>query len=319
MVTREEFYMNSVDGVHMIHGYRWYDPRGDYRAVLQIVHGMLEHIGRYDGFATHMAEAGYFVVGHDHLGHGDSVNSPDERGCIGEDGAELWLKDIEQVRRMAAANTQGVPYIMLGHSMGSFLVRRYLIYRGTKVDGAIIMGTGQQPAFLAGLGRLVANVSMLGSGRDGRSRLLDQMTCTGYAKRFPDNARTGSWLSRDPQVLLDMLQDPKMDFQFSLGAYEALFQTFQEVVTPRAAARMPKDLPLLILSGDEDPVGENGKGPRRFEAMLRKTGMEDVSCTIYQHGRHELLNEINKEQVMGDIERWCANVCARVAVKRSGR
>ncbi|MCC8140181.1 MAG: alpha/beta hydrolase [Lachnospiraceae bacterium] len=313
MVTREEFYMESVDEVHMIHGYRWYDPQRETKGVLQLVHGMLEYIGRYDRFASHMAEAGYFVVGHDHLGHGDSVNSPEERGCVGEDGASLWLRDIDQVRRMTAASMPDVPYIMLGHSMGSFLVRRYLIYRGKKVDGAIIMGTGQQPAFLCGLGRLVVSVSMLGSGRDGRSRLLDQMTCSGYAKRFPDNARTGSWLSRDPQVMLDMLPDTKMAFRFSLGAYEALFQTFQEVVTPRAAARMPKDLPLLILSGDEDPVGENGKGTRRFEEMLRKIGMEDVRCMIYPHGRHELLNELNKEEVMNDIELWCADICARSA------
>ncbi len=319
MVTREEFYMDSVDRIHMIHGYRWYDPQTDTKGVLQIVHGMLEYIGRYDSFATQMAEAGYFVIGHDHLGHGDSVNSPEERGCVGEDGASLWLRDIGRVRRTAAANMPDVPYIMLGHSMGSFLVRRYLIYRGSKVDGAIIMGTGQQPAFLAGLGRLVASVSMLGSGRDGRSRLLDQMTCTGYAKRFPDNARTGSWLSRDPQVMLDMLQDPRMGFQFSLGAYEALFQTFQEVVTPRAAARMPKELPILILSGEEDPVGENGKGPRRFEAMLRESGMEDVRCMIYPHGRHELLNELNKEQVICDIKLWCADICVHSAAGKSGR
>ena len=124
MVVREEFYVDSMDRVHMIHGYRWYDPEQEWIGVLQIIHGMLEYIERYDEFAEKMAEAGYYVIGHD---HGDSVNSMEELGHLGEDGAVLWLKDMELVRRMAVAAAPNLPYIMLGHSMGSFLARRYLI------------------------------------------------------------------------------------------------------------------------------------------------------------------------------------------------
>ena len=311
MVTREEFYVNSSDGIHMIHGYRWYDPETEYRGVLQLVHGMLEYIERYDGLARYMASSGYFVIGHDHLGHGDSVKSPEELGYVGKQGAVLWLRDISQIRRMAVSYAPGVPYIMLGHSMGSFLVRRYLIYHGKKVDGAILMGTGQQPALLVKAGLALTYLSMLKSGKRGKSRLLDSLTCSGFAKLYPDNARTGSWMSRDPQVMIDTLNDKKMNFHFSLNAFEALLRTVEEVIDPGRAAKMPKDLPVLILSGGDDPVGEKGKGVRRFENMLRKIGMRKVTCRIYPEARHELINDLDKEEVFRDILDWCGTVRKR--------
>lgn len=308
MVTREEFYVDSADGIHMIHGYRWYDSGIKCRGILQLVHGMLEYIERYDELAKRMAGEGYFVIGHDHLGHGDSVKSISELGYVGEQGAVLWLKDMEQVRRMGVAWAPGVPYILLGHSMGSFLVRRYLIYYGDRVDGAIIMGTGQQPSLLIKAGLAVTYVNMMRRGKKGSSRLLNNLTCSGYAKRYPDNAHTGSWMSRDPEVLNHALQDKKMNFQFTLNAFEALFRTIEEDVNPKRAARMPKDLPLLVLSGDADPVGENGKGVRRFEAMLKKIGMKHVTCILYPENRHELINDLDKEQVFQDIQKWCDKI-----------
>ena len=311
MVTREEFYVDSVDGIHMIHGYRWYDPEVEYKGVLQLVHGMLEYIERYNELAEYMASAGYFVVGHDHLGHGDSVKSPEELGYVGKQGAVLWLRDIGQIRRMAVSYAPKVPYIMLGHSMGSFLVRRYLIYHGKKVDGAILMGTGQQPMPAVKAGLALTYLGMLRSGKRGKSRLLDNLTCSGFAKLYPDNARTGSWMSRDPQVMMDVVNDKKMNFHFSLNAFEALLRTVEEVIDPRRAARMPRDLPVLILSGDADPVGENGKGVRQFEKMLKKIGMRKVTCKLYPENRHELINDLDKQEVFQDIRRWCDTIRRR--------
>ena len=311
MVTREEFYVDSVDGIHMIHGYRWYDPEVEYKGVLQLVHGMLEYIERYNELAEYMASAGYFVVGHDHLGHGDSVKSPEELGYVGKQGAVLWLRDIGQIRRMAVSYAPKVPYIMLGHSMGSFLVRRYLIYHGKKVDGAILMGTGQQPMPAVKAGLALTYLGMLRSGKRGKSRLLDNLTCSGFAKLYPDNARTGSWMSRDPQVMMDVVNDKKMNFHFSLNAFEALLRTVEEVTDPRRAARMPRDLPVLILSGDADPVGENGKGVRQFEKMLKKIGMRKVTCKLYPENRHELINDLDKQEVFQDIRKWCDTIRRR--------
>lgn len=313
MVVREEFYVNSSDRIHMIHGYRWYDPEKKAKGVLQLVHGMLEYIERYEELARYMVSAGYFVVGHDHLGHGESVNDPSELGYVGEQGGVLWLKDMEMIRRMAASYAPKAPFIMLGHSMGSFLVRRYLIYHGERVDGAVIMGTGQQPALLVKAGLGLTYISMLRSGSRGHNRLLDNMTCSGFAKRYPDNANTGSWMSRDPQVLIQALQDTKMNYQFSLNAFEALFRTVEEVVDPKRAAKMPKELPLLVMAGDADPVGDNGKGVRRFEAMLRKIRMKNVTCILYPHNRHELIHDLDKEQVMQGILDWCDGICRGIA------
>ena len=308
MVTREEFYVDSVDGIHMIHGYRWYDPEIKSKGVLQIVHGMLEYIDRYDELARHMASEGYFVIGHDHLGHGDSVGHTSELGYVGKHGAVLWLRDMEQIRKMAVAYMPKLPYIMLGHSMGSYLVRRYLIYHGKRVDGAIIMGTGHQPAILIKAGLLITYANMIRKGSRGHSVLLNNLTCSGFAKRYPDNARTGSWMSRDPQVLVSALQDKKMNYDFTLNAFEALFRTIEEVLDPKRVSRMPKTLPLLILSGDEDPVGENGKGVARFRTMLNKIGMKNVSCVIYPENRHELVNDLDKDQVFKDIQDWCNSI-----------
>jgi alpha-beta hydrolase superfamily lysophospholipase len=289
----------------MIHGYRWYTPEIKCRGILQLVHGMQEYIERYDAFARYMAEAGYFVIGHDHLGHGESVQNQSELGYVGEHGAVLWLKDMELIRRMAVSYAPRVPYIILGHSMGSYLVRRYLIYRGHRVDGAVIMGTGHQNPLLVKAGLAITYLDIMKSGQKGQSRLLNQMTCSGFAKRYPDNAHTGSWMSRDPEIMVKALQDEKMHYHFTLNAFESLFHTIEEVVDPRRAARMPKDLPLLVLSGEEDPVGENGKGVRRFEKMLKKIGMKNVTCIYYPENRHELLNDLDKEQVYQDIEKWC--------------
>lgn len=309
MITREEFYVHSVDGIHMIHGYRWYDAQTARRGVVQLVHGMMEYIDRYQELAEKLASAGYFVIGHDHLGHGDSVKNPSELGYTGKNGAVIWLRDIEQIRKMAVSYVPKLPYIILGHSMGSFLVRRYLIYHGERVDGAIIMGTGQQPAISVKAGLAVTYLSILRHGQKGHSPLLDNMTCSGFAKKYPDNAKNGSWVSRDPQVLLDSLQDKKMHFKFSLSAYEALFQTIEEVVDPKRAAKMPKELPILVLSGGDDPVGENGKGVRRFLKMLKKAGMKNVTCHIYPKNRHELINDYDKELVFKDILEWCKSIC----------
>ena len=308
MVTREEFYVDSVDGIHMIHGFRWYNTDKAYRGVIQIVHGMLEYIERYDEFSRAMAESGYFVIGHDHLGHGDSVKDSEELGYVGEQGAVLWLRDMEQIRRMAVSYAPKVPYIMLGHSMGSYLVRRYLIYHGNRVDGAVIMGTGQQNPLLVKTGLLVTYLDMMRIGPKGHSKFLDQMTCSGFVRKFPDNRKTGSWVSRDPQVLIHTLQDPLMNFGFTLNAYEALLRTIEEATDPRRVVKMPRDLPILILSGDEDPVGGNGKGVRRFEKMLKRAGMKNVTCMLYPHARHELLNDLDKEQVLHDIEHWCDTI-----------
>lgn len=305
MITREEFYVDSTDGIHMIHGYRWYDPEVKSRGILQIVHGMLEYIERYEELAQRMAAAGYFVVGHDHLGHGDSVNDQSELGYVGGQGAVLWLKDIEKIRKMAVSYAPKVPCIMLGHSMGSYLVRRYLIYHGDRVDAAVIMGTGNQPAALVKAGLAVTYAEMIRRGPKGHSSVLNSLTCSGFAKRYPDNAHTGSWMSRDPQVMLCALQDKKMNFQFTLNAFEALFRTIEEVISPKRASRMPKELPLLILSGAQDPVGDNGKGVRRFEAMLKKIGMKNVTCHLYPENRHELINDLDKERVLNDILKWC--------------
>ena len=183
----------------------------------------------------------------------------------------------------------------------------------------MLTGTGQQPFLVVKLGLLTVWAGkLLKGGREGKSRLLNRLTVSGYAKKYPDNARTGSWMSRDPQVLIQVLRDEKMNFQFTRGAYEALFRTVEEDINRRRAAKMPKDLPLLILSGEEDPVGGYGKGVRRFEAMLNKTGMQNVTCHIYPGARHELLNDYNKEEVTAEIRAWCNEICSRGKRRNAG-
>ncbi len=298
-----DFYIPSSDGQSRIHGIQW-PAAGEARAVVQISHGMIEHIGRYGYFAERMNRAGIAVIGHDHLGHGRTARE----GMLGrfaeENGAYYVLEDVRRVSEYAGRQYLGRPHILLGHSMGSFFVRRFLTLHGDTADGAILMGTGSQPAVVLRAARAIVSRAVRKEGRAVCNETLHRLVLGGYNRRFEKGETDHQWLSRDTAANRAYEADPYCQFLFSNGAYEDFFQVMWDLKRQKQFERIPRTLPILLLSGALDPVGEQGRGVRRVYREFKRLGMRDVRIRLYPEARHELLNEINRDEVCRDILRW---------------
>ncbi len=303
-MKKEEFYYESRDNVSRIHAVRYTPEDGNVRGVVQIVHGMAEHVERYEEFAQYLTDRGYAVIGEDHLGHGKSVGENGTGYFCPEDPATVVVRDVHRLKKMTEELYPNVPYIILGHSMGSFILRNYLCTYGTGIDGAIVMGTGMQPGILVGMGRLLVLLCRLFAGEKHVSKLLDRIAFGAYNKRFSP-VRTGfDWLSRDVQKVNEYIEDPMCGFTFTINGFGTLFELIHRIRKPENLKRMPVSLPVLIVSGGDDPVGEFGEGVRRACASMEAAGLEDLTCRLYPGGRHEILNETDRVSVMGDIFAW---------------
>lgn len=299
---KKEFYFLSSDGINQIHAIEWI-PEGEPKAVLQICHGMTEHIERYSEFANFLAEHGYYVVGHDHLGHGKSVASADKLGFFHEkNGNEYVVADIHQLRKDTQKKYPGVPYFMMGHSMGSFLVRQYIGLYGQGLSGAIIMGTGDQPNLILGAGKMVCKVIAALKGWEYRSKLVDSMAAGGYDKQVKGEGE--SWLSRNPANVEKYKDDPLSGYMFTVNAYYHMFSGMARMNKQEKAGKIPKELPIYFVAGAEDPVGNFGKAVENVYNRYRKCGQKDVEIKLYKDDRHEILNEDDREQVYQDILAW---------------
>lgn len=295
----------STDGRTSIRGVLWW-PSDEPRAVVQLVHGMAEHIMRYDAFATYLAQRGFLVCGHDHVGHGKSVQSTDDWGHIPlDDGRDVLVGDVGRMRALVRERVNdALPHFLFGHSMGSFVVRAYISECGQGLAGAIICGTGHIPVATSAAGNLLARCIAKVRGERYVSKLLGNLSIGAYAKAI-DNPRTPlDWLSYDIDNVDAYIADESCGFAFSAGGNATLTALTREVCSPACCARVPNDLPLLYIAGDGDPVGNMGEGVRTAASMARDAGNDDVECKIYDHMRHEILNETDGERVMGDVYAW---------------
>lgn len=303
-MKKEHLYYLSGDKKTTIHAVRWM-PEGETLAVLQISHGMVEFIDRYEEFASYLADRGIAVTGNDHLGHGESVLDQEAYGYFSEEkGNQVLLRDLHYLRGLTEKKFPGVPYFLLGHSMGSFLARQYLCLWGEGLRGAVIMGTGTKPRALLYAGRKVCRLLASVRGWRHRSRLVDLMAFGGFNRRFKHPRTTHDWLTREEAIVDAYIADERCRFLFTLNGYENLFYSMYVLTFPAYIARMPKRLPVLFLSGGEDPVGNYGRGVRKVADEFRSAGMEWVKCRIYSEDRHEILNERDRESVYQDIFRF---------------
>ena len=305
-MVKEEFYFDSRDGKSRIHAVRYRpEDTGQVRCVLQVVHGMAEYAARYEEFAAYLVERGFVVTGDDHLGHGKSVGQGGKQGYFCEqDPATVLVRDVHRLKKLTEELYPGVPYVLMGHSMGSFITRNYLCRYGTGISGAVIMGTGMQPKAVLDMARLVAGVQKLFCGSGHVSRLLDRLAFGGYGRGITDRRTAFDWLSRDRERVDRYIADPMCGFTFTVNGFGALFELVVRLYSPENLAAVPKDLPVFMVSGDADPVGDYGKGVRRAYDSLVAAGLTDIRLKLYPGGRHELLNETNRSQVMQDICRW---------------
>lgn len=277
----------------------------DPKAVIQIVHGMAEHIDRYDEFARYLVERGFVVCAEDHVGHGGSATDPENYGHIPlKGGKNIVVGDVHTLHSMVSRIYPGVPYVMYGHSMGSFITRAYIARYGDDLAACVLSGTGNVPAGLSKMGGTLARLIASVKGETHRSKIIDNMGAGAYGKKIP-NARTNlDWLSTDDAVVDAYIADEKCGFMFTVGGYNTLLDLTAEVVTPECAEKVPKELPVFFVAGDGDPVGDMGAGVKAAAQLLRDAGVQTVDCKLYEGMRHEIHNEVGKEQVYDDIATW---------------
>ncbi len=301
---KNEFYFPSKDGVTKIHAIEWI-PEGEVKGILQICHGMAEYIDRYHDFADYLAGKGYLVVGHDHLGHGQSITGKDKLGYFHkEKGNECVVGDIHTLRTRISKQYPNTPYFIMGHSMGSFLLRQYLGMYGEGLAGAIVMGTGEQPDMILAGGKFICKLIAAIKGWEHKSQLVDGMAVGAYDKAFPNEADGSNWLSRNPENVKKYKADPLCGYMFTVNAYYHMFRGMAAMNSQEKAGAIPKDVPVLFVAGDKDPVGNMGKGVQNVFDKYRAMGMKDVEMKLYQNDRHEILNEVDKEIVYADIFNW---------------
>lgn len=302
---RDEFYFPSKDGNTEIHTIEW-KPEKEVKAVLQICHGMVEYIGRYDEFAQFLCDKGYYVVGNDHLGHGKSVQAKTEYGFFDEKyGNVCVLGDIHTLRQRIRKKYPDVPYFMLGHSMGSSLLRQYIQMYGNGLSGVILMGTvaDHNKAALT-FGKRLCRIMAAFRGWHYRSKLVDDLAIGGYNKKFKPARTQTDWITSDYEQLEKYATDPLCTFRFTVNAYYNMFLGMICTQRKESIYMIPKGLPVLFASGAEDPVGDFGKGVRKIYEQYRAAGIQDVALRLYTGDRHEILNETDRQQVYKDLLEW---------------
>ena len=304
MPSFQEFTFTSSTGVNRIRAKK-YLPDGEAKAIVQIAHGIAEHIDRYAEFMEFLAGNGYIVVANDHLGHGKSINGPEDLGFFAaRDGWKYVLRDMEKLHDRTVKEHPGLPYVMFGHSMGSFLTRTYLIRYPGKYDAAILSGTGHQakPMVLGGYALASAAVKLYGPRKVGDK--LNSIAFGAYNKGF-ENPRTAfDWLSRDEAQVDKYIADPLCGFVATVSLFRDMMGGIRFITDQKNIRAMSRTQPVYFMSGDCDPVGDNGKGVERAYKAFCDAGLHDVMIRLYPGGRHEMLNEVNKYDVYQDILSW---------------
>ena len=308
----EDIRFDSAMPGQTITGHLFYDAAKPPRAILQISHGMCEYIGRYADFAAYMVQNGFAVCGNEHLGHGAGC-APEDLGYFGGgDAVGCVLSDLKTMNRIAHERWPALPLFMLGHSMGSFFAREYAARYPETFDGLIISGTGgPNPASAAGMA--VIRMRIAQKGERAHSDLVNRLAFGGYLRRIAHPDTPYDWISRDKEIVRRYAADPLCTFTFTLNGFQVLVSVQDLVNRKNWADRLCawECPPILLVSGEEDPVGAYGKGVRKVYAMLRQAGAQDIELRLYPGGRHEMLNEINREQVYQDILTWCEAHLAR--------
>lgn len=319
MATRNDWQLDSSNGHSRLYITEWL-PKGAPRGIIHICHGMTEHISRYERLANDLTAAGYIVVGDDHLGHGrtadgDAQDGKPLFGYFGESsGAAFLVEDTHLLRLAMSEKYPALPYYLLGHSMGSFITRNYLTLYGQFVDGYICSGTaGTNPALPAALA-LTNLLCTFGKGKR-LGRMVNKLAFGGYGKAIGPMPTGHEWLTRDTAYYATVDADRYCRFLFTNAGFRDLFRLLGACSGDKWAARMPKALPVFIVAGDKDPVGDNGKGPREVYDRLVKAGLTDVTIKLYPDARHELHNELCREEYIADVLAWLE---AHPAKERNG-
>lgn len=305
MSIHQEFRFSSADGATQLFGRTWAPDSGAPKAVIQLVHGISEHSGRYDHMARMFADHGFVVAAEDHLGHGYTAATPDDLGYTAdEDGWEKMTDNVYQLHQRMKEQYSTLPYVIIGHSMGSFLTRSYLIRYPSTVDACVLMGTGQQPEPVLAGGLAACRAERIRLGKRGRSQLLQNLCFGSYNRVFQPNRTSSDWVCSVDEVVDRYLADPFCQAIPTVTLMRDMLGGIRFNQKKENLAKMDKSTPVLFLSGAQDPVGNMGKGVRQAYLSFLHTGCKDVSIKLYPKGRHEMHNEANRDEVYAKLLSW---------------
>lgn len=301
---KKHIYYPSSDGKTKLHAVIWV-PETTPRAIVQIAHGMVEYVERYEAFAEFLNAHGILVAGNDHLGHGGSYIEEWQRGYFAKKKGDICaLQDLHRLTLLLQKKYPDIPHFLFGHSMGSFFTRRYLCMYPNEIDGAVICGTGWQPKPVLEGALLLTKMGTLLRGDRYRCTIINKLAFGSMNQAFEPAKTSKDWLSRNEEAVAKYVADPQCGFIFTLNGYRTLFRTMYLAQDKEQLQKMDEDLPILFISGEADPVGDFGKGVKKAVNAFYESGMQDVECILYPEARHELINEWNKDEVFQDVLEW---------------
>ena len=311
MYRKKEIEFDSTNLVNRVKGIIYIPENKEIKGILQICHGMCEYIDRYSDFAKYLCENGYIVCGHDHVGHGKSSTSEQYGYFSEEKGWQVLIDDLYKFTRVIKDMYPQYPIYLLGHSMGSFIARLYASYFPGSIDGLIISGTGAaNPG--AKVGITLCNIMSKQKGSMYRSEKINKIAFGNFNNRYSDKRTEYDWLSRDTTVVDKYMKDDMCMFTFTLSGFRDLFTLNSKANESTTFNNTRNDIPIFIFSGDMDPVGDYGKGVTKVYDKYLSSGKTDLTLRLYREGRHEMLNEINKEEVYIDVLSWLNEKTAKI-------
>lgn len=303
MISKEITFRAS-DGKDIL-GYKWSpDSAADTKAVVQLVHGMAETAIRYERFAKKLTESGYVVYAYDQRGHGKTAGSLDEVGYIAvKDSLQLLVEDQHHITESIVKENPGMPLFLFGHSMGSFVAQSYIQLYGKDLTGAVLSGSNGKGGIILDIGKILAKGEIKKVGRKTRSPKLNNLSFGTYNNAFKPNRTAFDWLSRDNAEVDKYIADPYCGGVFTAGFYLDMILLLQQIAKKENVQKVPGSLPILLVSGEKDPVGGT-KGVGNLYKAYQKVGVKDLTRKLYKGARHEILNETNRDEITADILDW---------------
>ena len=300
------FYFTSKIDKKEIYVYKYEcDENISIKGAVQISHGMSEHGKRYEDFAKLLTDNGYNVYVNDHRGHGKTVKKLEEIGYLSDkDGFDCLVDDMYTLTKIIKKENENLPLVLFGHSMGSFASQNYAIKYEDEIDGLILSGSNGDFGTILSLADLILKCICKIKGRKYISKFIDKLFFGSNNKNFKPCTTEYDWLSRDEKEVNKYINDPMCGFKCTCGFFQDFIKGLRFIEDRQNIIKIRKNLPILIISGDKDPVGKNGNGLLNLKTRYEKSGIEDVKCILYKDCRHEILNEMNKEEVKEDIIKW---------------